>query len=113
MGERLDNFAVNVREQLKERGWTAPELARRAGVQPKTINNILNGRHATQSDVLHKIAKALDLELWQMWLPKLPKDAQHDETFPRLVTRAAQLDQDAMGRVAHIVDLELKAAAPK
>lgn len=113
MGERLDNFAMNVREQLKERGWTAPHLARKAGVQPKTVNNILNGRHATQSDVHAKIAKALDLALWQMWLPQLPKDAQHDETFPRLVTGAARLSPDAMDRIAHIVDLELKAAAPK
>lgn len=111
MAERLDNFALNVREQLNERGWTAPQLARKARVGLKTVNNVLNGRHATQSDVLAKIAEALGLELWQMWLPQLPKDAQHDETFPRLVTTAAKLPPEAMSRIVHIVDLELRAAS--
>lgn len=111
MGERLDNFALNVRAQLRERGWTAPELARRARLSPKTVNNVLNGRHAQQVDVLSKIAAALDLELWQMWLPQLPHDAAHDETFPRLVTSAARLSPEAAARVAHIVELELKAAS--
>jgi transcriptional regulator with XRE-family HTH domain len=110
VAERLDNFAHNLRLQLRERGWTAPELARRAGLSAKTVNNVLNGRHAAQKDVLTKLADALNLELWQMWLPQLPKDASHDETFPRLVTTAAKLSPEACARVAHIVDLELKAA---
>jgi hypothetical protein len=61
-------------------------------------------------DVLAKIAQALDLELWQMWLPLLPPDAAHDETFPRLVTTAAKLSPEAAARVAHIIALELQAA---
>jgi transcriptional regulator with XRE-family HTH domain len=109
MAERLDNFALNVRAQLLERNWTAPELARRARLSPKTVNNVLNGRHAAQADVLTKIAAALGLELWQMWLPVLPPDAAHDETFPRLVTTAARLSPEAAARVAHIIDLELRA----
>lgn len=107
---RLDNFASNVKAQLLERGWTAPELARRAGLAPKTVNNVVNGRHAAQVDVLAKIAGALDLELWQMWLPQLPRDASHDETFPRLVMNVVGLTPEAMARISHIVDLELKAA---
>ncbi len=110
MAERLDNFALNMRAQIAERGWSAPELARRAGLAPKTVNNVLRGRHAAQADVLEKIAKALDLELWQMWLPQLPSDARHDETFPRLVTEAARLSPEARARVAHIIDLELQAS---
>jgi transcriptional regulator with XRE-family HTH domain len=111
MAERLDYFALNVRAQLRERGWTAPELARRAKLSPKTVNNVLNGRHAQQVDVLSKIAAALGLELWQMWLPQLPQDAAQDDTFPRLVTSAARLSPEAAARVAHIVELELKAAS--
>lgn len=110
MTGRLDNFASNVREQIRERNWTPPELARRAGISPKTVNNIIEGRHHPQLDVLAKIAEALNLELWQMWLPHLPQDAAHDETFPRLVTTAAKLSHEAAARVAHIIDLELKAA---
>jgi hypothetical protein len=45
-----------------------------------------------------------------MWLPLLPPDAAHDETFPRLVTTAAKLSPEAAARVAHIIALELQAA---
>lgn len=113
MSQRLDDFARNARAQLKERGWTPPELARRAGLAPKTVNNVLNGRHHAQQDVLEKIAAALGLKMWQLWLPELPAGAAHNETFPRLVTSAARLSPDAASRIVHIIDLELKAASSK
>lgn len=112
MPGRLDNFASNVRAQLSARGWSPPELARRAGIGTKTLNNLLERRHHPQLNILQKVADALELQLWQMWLPQLPADAHHDETFPRLVTNAAKLSAEARGRVAHIVDMELR-TAPK
>ena len=62
---------MNIRALLAQRAWTAPELARRAGISPKTLNNLLNGRHAPQLDVLQKIAHAFDLELWMLFWPQL------------------------------------------
>lgn len=84
-------------------------LAKKAGVATKTLNNVLNGRHATQSDVLTKIAEALEIEVWQLWLPEFPADAAHDDTFPRLVETAAKLTRSARKAVARVADLEFQA----
>jgi len=109
MNEQLKNFGRNVKAQLTHQGLAGSELAKKAGIAPKTLNNLLNGRHAPQFDVLDKLAKALKVELWQLWLPEFPADAAHDETFPRLIETASKLTPAARKAVARMADLELQA----
>lgn len=109
MNEQLKNFGRNVIAHLAHQEVTRAEIAKKAGISPKTLNNLLNGRHAPQFDVLDKIAKALKVELWQLWLPEFPPDAAHDETFPRLIETASKLTPTARKAVARMADLELQA----
>lgn len=109
MDEQLKNFARNVKAHLAYGEITAPVLAKRADISPKTLNNILNGRHAPQLDVLAKIAKGLKCELWQLWLPEFPADMAHDATFPHLIRTASKLTPDALKAVSRMADLELQA----
>lgn len=110
MDEQLKNFAQNVTAQMKRQRLTTAALAKRAGVAPKTLNNVLNGRHAPQLDVLVKIAKGLKVELWQLWLPEFPADMAHDQLFPKLIEMAARLSPDALKSIARMTTLELEAA---
>lgn len=109
MDEQIKNFGRNVHSHMEHQGLTTASLAKRAGIAPKTLNNVLNGRHATQLDVLTKIAKGLKVELWQLWLPEFPPDVAHDETFPRLIATASKLSPVALKAVARMADLELEA----
>lgn len=109
MDEQLKNFARNVVSQMTHQKLTTAQLSKKAGVAPKTLNNLLNGRHAPQLDVLAKIADALTVDLWQLWLPEFPADMAHDATFPLLIKTASQLTPDALKAVARMADLELKA----
>lgn len=109
MDQQLKHFARNVIMQMTHQDLAPAALAKRADISPKTLNNLLNGRHAPQLDVLSKIATALKVDLWQLWLPDLPADIAHDETFPRLVETAARLPPDALKAVARLADLELLA----
>lgn len=109
MNEQLKNFGANVRMQMTHQELSTAALAKRAGISPKTLNNLLNGRHAPQYDVLAAIADALKLELWQLWLPDFPIDLKHDDTFPRLVETAAKLTPEALKAVARVANNELRA----
>jgi transcriptional regulator with XRE-family HTH domain len=109
MDEQLKNFGRNVVAQMAHREMSTAALAKRAGISPKTLNNVLNGRHAPQLDVLTKIAKGLKMELWQLWLPEFPADMSHDDTFPHLIETASKLTPDALKAVARMADLELQA----
>ena len=107
--EQLKNFGRNVNAQLTHQGLARSDLAKKAGISPKTLYNLLNGRHAPQLDVLTKIADALEVELWQLWLPEFPADMAHDDTFPRLIETASKLTPAALKAVARMADLELEA----
>lgn len=109
MDENIKNFGHNVRSQMKRQRISTAALAKKAGVAAKTLNNLLNGRHAPQADVLAKIAKGLKVEFWQLWLPEFPADMAHDQTFPILIQTAAKLSPDALKSVARMATLELEA----
>jgi DNA-binding XRE family transcriptional regulator len=109
MDEQLKNFARNVKAHLAYGEISAPMLATRADISTKTLNNILNGRHAPQLDTLVKIANGLKCELWQLWLPEFPAEMAHDATFPHLIKTASKLTPVALKNVSHVADLELQA----
>lgn len=109
MNEQLKNFGRNVKAQMRHQRLSTAQLAKLADVTPKTLSNLFNGRHAPQLDVLAKIADALGVELWHLWLPEFPIDLKHDDTFPRLVETASQLSPEALKAVARVADLELRA----
>jgi transcriptional regulator with XRE-family HTH domain len=109
MNEQLKNFGRNVEAHLTHQELSRTDLAKKAGISPKTLNNLLNGRHAPQLDVLTKIADALKVDLWQLWLPEFPADMAHDDTFPHLIETASKLTPTALKAVSRMADLELKA----
>lgn len=109
MNEQLKNFGRNVKAQMRHQELSTAALAKRADITPKTLSNLFNGRHAPQLDVLARIADALKVELWQLWLPEFPIDLKHDETFPRLVETAAKLTPEGLKAVARVADNELRA----
>jgi transcriptional regulator with XRE-family HTH domain len=109
MDEQLKNFARNVLAHMKHQELSTAALAKRASIAPKTLNNVLKGRHAPQLDILTKIAKGLKVELWQLWLPEFPADMAHDDTFPHLISTASKLKPDALKAIARMADLELQA----
>lgn len=109
MDEQLKHFSRNVVAQMTRQKLTTAQLSKKADVAPKTLNNLLNGRHAPQLDVLAKIADALEVDLWQLWLPELTVDMAHDANFPLLIRTAAQLTPTALKAVARMADLELEA----
>ena len=45
---------------LEKRGWTASELARRAGVVPSTISMVINGYNEPSMEFCVKVAEALN-----------------------------------------------------
>jgi len=66
MNEQLKIFGANLLKHMNARQISAAVLAERADVSIKTINNVLQGRHATQIDKLAKISDALGVQFWTM-----------------------------------------------
>jgi transcriptional regulator with XRE-family HTH domain len=107
MNEQLKIFGANLLKHMNARQISAVVLAEKADVSVKTINNVIQGRHATQTDKLTKIAEALDVQFWTMWLPDLAIDPKDDRIVQGLIESSAHLSHDALARIARMAELEL------
>jgi transcriptional regulator with XRE-family HTH domain len=57
----VDNFAFNLRAEMKRAGITGAELAERAGLHYVTISRILNGKISPSLDTCENIARAIGM----------------------------------------------------
>lgn len=65
-------LAQRIKELRKSKDLNQRELAKRAGVSQKTISNLENleaFREAPKLDIVEKVASALGVELWQLFVP--------------------------------------------
>jgi transcriptional regulator with XRE-family HTH domain len=58
-----DRFANWLRQHIDERGWSVRETARRVGVSPTPISNILSGKGKPGLDVYRGLADAFQVRL--------------------------------------------------
>lgn len=54
--------AGNIKRIIREKGYLQRSVAERAGYNPKTFNNILNGRKVITDNDVKNIAISLDVE---------------------------------------------------
>lgn len=54
-------MAPTLREELKKRGWSQSELARRANLNNATVNQVVNGRLLPYPGQITKLAAALSV----------------------------------------------------
>jgi len=59
-------LAAELTERLRARGWSANELARRAGVSAPMIRNIERGRMSPTLDFISRLCPALGVRLGEL-----------------------------------------------
>ncbi len=62
-------LARNIRQQAKKRGLALNSLADFAGVSRSHLYAALKSKKAISTDVLAKLAKALEVPPWQLLVP--------------------------------------------
>jgi transcriptional regulator with XRE-family HTH domain len=67
-----ETVAANLRDLLDLREWSEHQLAARAKIAQKTINNILNQRSACSVETAEALARAFNLAGWHLLIPGLP-----------------------------------------
>jgi transcriptional regulator with XRE-family HTH domain len=83
--EARETLARNIKRHLIDNALSETELARRAGVSQKHINNATNQRTSSSIEVVERIGQALMIPGWALMMPGV-----HDEHAPD-VTRLAHL----------------------
>jgi len=65
MGVR-ETLAANLRRHRKKQGLSQEELAHRAAIDRTYISSIERGLYGVTIDVLDRLARALDLDAWEL-----------------------------------------------
>ena len=62
----IEGLGGNVRRHMKFRGFTVPELARRAEMSTPALSNLLNGKADPRSSTLINLARALEVPVGKL-----------------------------------------------
>lgn len=95
----------NLRTLLAASGLTSPEVARKAGVDAKTMNNMLNGRYDPRPEKVDQVATVFGLTGWQLLIPGLSAEILHNGRVEKLLENYLSADQegrDSINRVAEM-----------
>jgi transcriptional regulator with XRE-family HTH domain len=98
-------LAKNLRMLIAASGMASPEVAKKAGVDAKTMNNMLNGRYDPRPDKVEQVAAVFGLTAWQMLIPDLPEDMLHNGRLSQVVENyvsAGTEGRDSIHRVAEM-----------
>ena len=101
-----DSLANNLRLLMAAREWNQVDLAKRSGVNQKTISNILNGRNTPTLDKLDLIASAFGLNAWHLILPNLSSELVNGGTIERLFQNFMASDQKGREYINHVAERE-------
>jgi transcriptional regulator with XRE-family HTH domain len=66
------NLRNNIKKMLKERKLTRKDLAEKSGISISQLNGLFRGVRKFHEKNLEKIAKALDVEIYQLFIPQAP-----------------------------------------
>jgi transcriptional regulator with XRE-family HTH domain len=111
----MREVGAEIRRLREERGWTGAQLAVYAGMAPSAVSQIETGRRSPNTGSLAKIAKALEVEVVDLFpkgqasLPNFEDERREADTAERLVRfgerMVARFDSELQNR-AEAEDLE-------
>ena len=98
-------FSYNIKKYRQGR-FTQEALAEEAGLSPQQINGIEGGRKFVSTDSLLKIATALNVEVYQLFIPHDSKPVIIEET-PENERIRAQLTEEIVEQIRLSVNKSL------
>ena len=58
---------LRIKELLKEKGYTAKDLAQEFEITENGLSLIINGKRQPRFELLEKLAEKLEVEVWQLF----------------------------------------------
>lgn len=72
-------MTIRIKERMQEKGITSVVLSEKIGVSKVSISYIINGKQKPSFDTLEKIAEALEVPMWQLFVdPDKIGDNKHN-----------------------------------
>lgn len=89
-------------------GLSGASVARMSGVSPKSVNNMLHGRHGAKLDHVEAVAQVFSLNLWQLILPDLTAELVKNGQLAKLVKHYAEANEQGRENISRVADFEAR-----
>jgi plasmid maintenance system antidote protein VapI len=104
-----DILAHNLRHLLKATDMTGPEVARKAGVDRKTVNNQINGRFDSQSISVERVAQVFGLHAADLLDPDFDVTRSRNDAVRDLVRMYEEADETGRHAILTVAKMATKA----
>lgn len=101
-------LARNLRLLMDAAGMKAPEVARRSGVDPKTVNNMIHGRYDPRPEKADQVASVFGLRGWQLLIPDLPADMLRNGGLERLIENYVSAGPEGRDSITRVAEMAAK-----
>ena len=98
-------LAKNLKALLAAHDLKAPDVAKRAGVDRKTINNQLNARYDPRPEQVDKVAAVFGLNGWQLLSPTLDAARNGDGKVEELLEYFSGADDQGRADILRIAEM--------
>lgn len=98
-------LAANLRWLMARDKLSEADVAKKGGIDKKTVNNMLNGRFASQTDKVEAVARAFGMQTWELFVDGMGQGLAKDDKLGSLIEAYAKTDdygRDSMLKVAEI-----------
>ena len=86
----------------------APEVAKRSGVDAKTVNNMLHGRFDPRPEKADQVAQVFGLNGWQLLIPDLPADMFRNGQLEKLIANYVSASPDGRDSIIRVAEMAAK-----
>jgi transcriptional regulator with XRE-family HTH domain len=104
-----ETLAKNLRALIAKSGMSPPQVAKLARVDPKTLNNQLNGRFDPRYKLVDAVASVFGIEGWQLLRPGFNPDESSDGQLRQLLLNFDAADAPGRLHIAQAAEFAVRA----
>lgn len=109
-----ETLARNVRTLMRANQMSERDLASKAKVAQKTVNNILNQTKSPTLETVDKIARVFGLNLWHLIMPDLPDELlKPNSSIAKLYTSYRDASPEGRNMIDRVAEREAQYTATK
>ena len=98
-----DTLSHNINRLLREYDISARELASRASIPQKTLNNIVTSRHACRISTLEQLSKTLFISPAAMITPHLPTNVLMSRRLSRFIDTYSKMNPEQREHIEELM----------
>ena len=101
-------IATNLKKLLATTGLSAPDVARQAGIDRKTLNNQLHGRYDPRPEAVDKVAGVFGYTCWDLLNPNFDPERSKNGRLQSLIDMYSQADDTGRENILRVAEMAAK-----